>query len=192
MLKYKNFESPVGRLTLVASGPNLIGVLWPNDKPLRIRLGEIGDGPHDAVLVETERQLAQYFRGDRRTFDLPIHFHGTPFQNRVWGELLRIPYGQTRSYRHVAVAIGNGSAARAVGLAVSKNPLSIIVPCHRVVGASGTLTGFAGGLPTKARLLHLESAVPPGRPGLFPSAAKALDSRPPTLHSKTFALIRSA
>ena len=111
------------------------------------------------VLIETERQLAQYFGGERRTFQLPIYFHGTPFQKRVWRQLLRIPYGQTRSYGHVAVAVGNGSAARAVGLAAGKNPLSIIVACHRVVGARGSLTGFAGGLETKARLLELEAVV---------------------------------
>jgi methylated-DNA-[protein]-cysteine S-methyltransferase len=162
MLFYKHMESPVGRLKLIASGSNLVGLLWPNDEPLRIRLGEMREVARHPVLADTERQLALYFRGDLRTFQLPIHFHGTPFQTLVWRELLGIPYGQTRSYGHVAAAVGNGSAARAVGLAVSKNPLSIIVPCHRVVGASGTLTGFAGGLMTKARLLQLEAVMPPG------------------------------
>lgn len=171
MLLYKHIESPVGRLKLVASGPNLIAVLWPDEGPLRVRLGDMRDGPGHPVLVETERQLAQYFSGERRRFELPIHFHGTPFQHRVWRQLLRIPYGETRSYGHLAVAIGNRLAARAVGLANRKNPLSIIVPCHRVIGASGLLTGFAGGLETKARLLELE-AVMVARPELGAFLAK--------------------
>lgn len=171
MLLYKHIESPVGRLKLVASGPNLIAVLWPGDGPFRIRLGDMREGPGHPVLVETEGQLAQYFSGERRRFELPIHFHGTPFQHLVWRQLLRIPYGETRSYGYLAVAIGNRSAARAVGLANRKNPLSIIVPCHRVIGASGQLTGFAGGLETKARLLELE-AVMVARPALGAFLAK--------------------
>ena len=159
MLLYTHIKSPVGRLKLVASGPHLIAVLWPDEGPLRIRLGDMRKGPGHPALVETERQLAQYFSGERRRFDLPIHFHGTPFQHRVWRQLLRIPYGETRSYGHLAVAVGNRFAARAVGLANRKNPLSIIVPCHRVIGASGLLTGFAGGLATKARLLELEAVM---------------------------------
>jgi methylated-DNA-[protein]-cysteine S-methyltransferase len=156
---YKHMDSPVGRLTLVAEGTILIAVLWPNDRPLRIKLGDMAEDLHHPVLIETERQLTEYFHGDRRAFELPIHLRGTAFQQRVWQELLRIPYGQTRSYGHLAVAIGNGSASRAVGLANSKNPLSIVVPCHRVIGAAGRLTGFAGGLETKARLLELERAL---------------------------------
>jgi methylated-DNA-[protein]-cysteine S-methyltransferase len=155
---YKHMDSPVGRLTLVAEGTTLIAVFWPNDRPLRIKLGDMTEDLHHPVLIETERQLTEYFRGERTGFQLPIHLRGTAFQQRVWQELLRIPYGQTRSYSNLAVAIGNGSASRAVGLANSKNPLSIIVPCHRVIGASGRLTGFAGGLETKARLLELEGA----------------------------------
>jgi len=155
---YKHMDSPIGRLTLVADGTTLIAVLWPDDRPLRIKLGEMTEHLHHATLIEAERQLTEYFRGERTAFDLPIQLHGTAFQKRVWQELLRIPYGQTRSYGHLAVAIGNGSASRAVGLANSKNPLSIIVPCHRVIGASGRLTGFAGGLETKAMLLELEGA----------------------------------
>lgn len=163
MLIYTHINSPVGRLKLVAAGSELIAVLWPNDGPLRVRLGEMREGRCHPVLVETERQLGQYFGGERRRFELPIQFQGTPFQNRVWRQLLRIPYGETRSYSHLAVAVGNGSAARAVGLAVSKNPLSIILACHRVVGARGALTGFAGGLETKARLLELEAVVTAAR-----------------------------
>lgn len=158
MRSYKHMDSPVGRLTLVAEGTTLIAVLWPNDRPHCIELEEMTEDLQHPVLIETERQLTEYFQGGRTAFDLPIHLRGTAFQKQVWQQLLRIPYGQTRSYGHLAVAIGNGSASRAVGLANSKNPLSIIVPCHRVIGASGRLTGFAGGLETKARLLELEGA----------------------------------
>jgi len=158
MLTYKHMISPIGRLKLVADGATLVAVLWPNDRPLRIRLDEMREDRHRPVLAEAERQLAEYFKGARTTFDLPLQFRGTAFQKRVWQQLLCIPYGQTRSYGQLALAMGNGSASRAVGLANSKNPLSIIVPCHRVIGASGKLTGFAGGLETKARLLDLEGA----------------------------------
>ena len=161
MLLYTRIKSPVGRLTLVSDGSRLTAVLWSDEGSLRIKLGPMREERHHPVFVETERQLTEYFRGERTTFEVPIDLNGTPFQVSVWRQLLRIPYGETRSYGHVAVAIGNGSAARAVGLAAGKNPLSIIVPCHRVIGASGTLTGFAGGLATKARLLQLEAAVVP-------------------------------
>jgi methylated-DNA-[protein]-cysteine S-methyltransferase len=114
---------------------------------------------HHPILCEAERQLTEYFKGERTTFQLLLQFRGTEFQKRVWQQLLQIPYGQTRSYIHLARAIGSGSASRAVGFANSKNPLSIIVPCHRVVGASGKLTGFAGGIETKAALLELEGAL---------------------------------
>jgi len=158
MLAYTYIASPIGRLKLVADGAGLIAVLWPNDRPLRIKLDEMQEDLHHPVLAEAEQQLAQYFMGERTAFDLPLQIQGTAFQKRVWQQLLRIPYGETRSYGQVARAMGHGSASRAVGLANSKNPLSIIVPCHRVIGASGKLTGFAGGLATKARLLDLEGA----------------------------------
>ena len=158
MLSYKHMDSPLGRLKLVADGWSLIAILWPNDTT-RIKLDDMRKERHHPVLGAAERQLREYFNGERTTFDLPIQFRGTGFQKRVWQQLLRIPYGHTRSYGHVALAIGNGSASRAVGLANSKNPLSIVVPCHRVIGASGSLTGFAGGIETKARLLRLEGAL---------------------------------
>ena len=158
MLSYKHMDSPVGRLKLVADGVHLIGVLWPNDRPLRIHLDDMQEDRCNQILCEAERQLTEYFNGVRTTFELPIHLRGTAFQKRVWQQLLQIPYGHTRSYGHLAAALGNGSASRAVGMANSRNPLSIIVPCHRVIGASGRLTGFAGGLETKAQLLELESA----------------------------------
>jgi len=158
MLSYKHMDSPVGRLKLVADGSSLMAVLWTNDKPTRITLGDMQEDPHHPVLCEAECQLTEYFNGERTTFELPLHVRGTPFQKHVWQQLLHIPYGHTRSYGQLALAIGRGSASRAVGLANSKNPLSIVVPCHRVISASGKLTGFAGGIETKARLLKLEGA----------------------------------
>lgn len=108
------------------------------------------------MLLEAARQLREYFAGKRRQFDLDIAMEGTPFQRRGWGALLDIPFGERRTYRDIATRIGNRQAVRAVGAAIGRNPLSIITPCHRVIGSSGSLTGFAGGLPTKALLLDTE------------------------------------
>jgi methylated-DNA-[protein]-cysteine S-methyltransferase len=106
--------------------------------------------------METERQLGEYFAGQSQSFDLPLDFHGTDFQKRVWEQLLAIPFGETRSYAEIARALGQPSASRAVGAANGRNPISIVAPCHRVIGTSGALTGFAGGVETKQRLLALE------------------------------------
>ncbi|WP_242122730.1 methylated-DNA--[protein]-cysteine S-methyltransferase [Sphingobium sp. Sx8-8] len=153
---YRTMASPVGTLTLVASEKGLAAVLWENDDPDRVRLAprvQAGDHP---VLEEAERQLGEYFAGRREMFDLPLDFTGTDFQKRVWAALLTIPFGQTRSYADIARQIGKASACRAVGAANGRNPISIIAPCHRVVGANGALTGFAGGLEAKRYLLGLE------------------------------------
>ncbi|HTT05360.1 MAG TPA: methylated-DNA--[protein]-cysteine S-methyltransferase [Steroidobacteraceae bacterium] len=150
--------SPLGDLTLVASERGLAAILWENDRPGRVRLGNcVEDGNHP-VLRETRRQLCEYFAGERRVFSLPLDFSGTVFQRRVWQALLTIPYGETRSYGHIARQIGQPRAVRAVGAANGRNPISIIAPCHRVIGSSGRLTGFAGGLAAKAQLLALEGA----------------------------------
>lgn len=159
MLRHKCMDSPVGRLKLVADESSLVAVLWPNDGPSRVKLDVTCEDLRHPILRDAERQLTEYFKGERTAFELPLSLRGTVFQQRVWQELLRIPYGQTRSYGRLAVALGNRSASRAVGLANRKNPVSIIVPCHRVIGASGKLTGFAGGLKTKAKLLELEGAT---------------------------------
>ncbi len=156
-LFYKEIESPVGKLKLVASANALVAVLWPREAPNRIRLDAAALAPQQAILLETERQLAEYFSGARTEFDLPLQPVGSEFQKKVWRALREIPFGQTRSYLDLATAIGSSKAARAVGAANSKNPLSIIVPCHRVVGSNGSLTGFAGGVETKAALLALEA-----------------------------------
>ena len=111
------------------------------------------------MLLETERQLKEYFAGERRTFDLTLDLAGTDFQRKVWSALLSIPYGETRSYGEIAAQIGHPGAVRAVGAANSRNPVSIIAPCHRVIGSTGKLTGFAGGLDAKAQLLTLEGAT---------------------------------
>ena len=110
------------------------------------------------MLLETERQLDEYFRGERKTFELTLDMSGTAFQRDVWRALLTIPFGETRSYSQIARQIGSPAAVRAVGAANGRNPIAIIAPCHRVVGATGKLTGFAGGLDAKARLLALEGA----------------------------------
>lgn len=149
--------SPVGVLKLVASDAGLAAILWENDDPRRVRLNGVIEDDSHPILVETERQLGEYFAGRRRSFSLPLDFQGTPFQRRVWAALLTIPYGETRSYGEIARQIGNPTAVRAVGAANGRNPISIIAPCHRVIGATGKLTGFAGGLDAKARLLALET-----------------------------------
>lgn len=150
--------SPVGELTLLASARGLAAVLWENDDPRRVRLGpRAAAGEGHAVLDAAVAQLGQYFAGRRRVFDLPLDFHGTDFQRKVWQALLEIPFGETRSYGQLAAAIGVPTASRAVGAANGRNPISIVAPCHRVIGASGRLTGFAGGLEAKRLLLALEA-----------------------------------
>ena len=153
---YKRIHSPVGKLKLVTSDKGLIAVLWENDKPHRVRLGDLVKRHSHPVLIEAERQLGEYFDGKRRSFSVPLDMRGTSFQKSVWEALLAIPFGETRSYRDLAKKLGNPRATRAVGAANGRNPISIIVPCHRVIGSNGNLTGFAGGLETKARLLELE------------------------------------
>jgi methylated-DNA-[protein]-cysteine S-methyltransferase len=156
-LFYKEIESPVGKLKLVASANALVAVLWEQERPERVKLEPMKVTPQQPILVETERQLSQYFSGIRTEFDLPIEPNGSNFQKKVWQALRGIPFGETRSYLDLAEAVGSPNACRAVGAANGKNPLAIVVPCHRVVGANGALTGFAGGLEKKAKLLALEA-----------------------------------
>ena len=157
---YKRIASPVGTLTLAATGEGLAAILWENDRPGRVRLHVTAEDNGHPVLVEAERQLNEYFAGRRTQFDLKLDLSGTAFQRTVWNALMTIPFGETRSYAAIARQIGNPAAARAVGAANGRNPVSIVTPCHRVVGSSGALTGFAGGLDVKARLLALERATP--------------------------------
>jgi methylated-DNA-[protein]-cysteine S-methyltransferase len=158
-LAYKLMESPVGKLKLVASDKGLVAVLWETDGPRRVRLSEQIEDEKHPILVETERQLREYFAGKRQEFNVPLDMKGTRFQKDVWEALLAIPFGETRSYGQLARQLGNPRATRAVGAANGRNPVSIIVPCHRVIGSSGKLTGFAGGLDTKAQLLQLEESA---------------------------------
>jgi len=150
---YSRVDSLVGPLLLAVSERGLVAL-------------EFGRGAVAAGWVESPektgpyaRQLEEYFAGRRRRFDLPLDLRGTDFQKRCWQELLKIPYGETRSYADIARAIGNPSAVRAVGLANGQNPIAIMVPCHRVIGSDGSLTGYGGGLETKRKLLELEGAL---------------------------------
>lgn len=154
---HKTMPSPVGTLTLVASERGLAAILWEKDDPARVRLDKGRKAPDHPVLQKAERQLTEYFAGKRTRFDLALDFHGTDFQKQVWQALLTIPFGQTRSYAQIAAQVKNPKAVRAVGAANGRNPISIIAPCHRVIGSNGKLTGFAGGLKAKAILLELEA-----------------------------------
>ncbi|MDF3161563.1 methylated-DNA--[protein]-cysteine S-methyltransferase [Pseudomonas proteolytica] len=158
--EYKLMPSPVGQLTLVARNGKLAAILWETERANRVRLGELVAVDDSPALLQAERQLNEYFAGTRDRFDLELDFEGTEFQKKVWAALLTIPFGETRSYSQIATQIGSPKAVRAVGAANGRNPISIVAPCHRVIGASGRLTGFAGGLEAKQYLLTLEDGEP--------------------------------
>jgi methylated-DNA-[protein]-cysteine S-methyltransferase len=158
---YTRVPSPVGTLTLVATDDGLAAILWENDRPGRVALNRAAEDSGHPVLAEVRRQLEEYFAGRRQQFSLKLDPSGTGFQRKVWNALLTIPFGETRSYAQIARQIGKPTAARAVGAANGRNPLSIVAPCHRVVGSTGALTGFAGGLDVKARLLAFERGKAP-------------------------------
>ena len=155
-LVYMYMDSPVGALKLVAHDQALVAVMWDNEDHKRVRLAELTENLQHPMLLKVKQQLEQYFAGQRQQFNLPLDFQGTDFQQQVWRALLTIPYGETRSYKDIALQIGNEKAVRAVGAANGKNPISIIAPCHRVIGSGGALVGFAGGLDKKQILLSLE------------------------------------
>jgi methylated-DNA-[protein]-cysteine S-methyltransferase len=157
---YKTIKSPVGELKIVADNQSVVGILWENDTLDRVFLESISENKTHPILSAAEKQLQSYFKGNLKQFTLPLNFLGTEFQQKVWNALLTIPYGETRSYKQIAEQIGHPKAVRAVGTANGKNPISIIAPCHRVIGSNGKLTGFAGGLETKAFLLDLEEKTP--------------------------------
>ncbi|MFH8758172.1 methylated-DNA--[protein]-cysteine S-methyltransferase [Streptomyces atroolivaceus] len=158
-------DSPYGALTLVATDGVLSGLYMTGQ---RHRPPEETFGAPDLrPFGEAARQLNAYFAGELTEFDLPLRLEGTPFQRGVWAELVRIPYGETRSYGELAGRLGKPGASRAVGLANGKNPIGIIVPCHRVIGASGSLTGYGGGLDRKQRLLAFERGGEGEAPVLF-------------------------
>ncbi len=155
-LVYRKIKTQVGTLKLVANSKALVAILWGDEK--RVKLGSMKKDVSNAILAETEKQLAEYFDGKRKTFSIPLEATGTEFQNQIWKELRRIPYGKTISYLELAKKMGRPKGARAAGMATGKNPISILVPCHRVIGADGRLTGFAGGISAKKTLLQLEAA----------------------------------
>lgn len=173
-------ETPIGRLRVVATRDALVAVHFPETDPRR-DVGEPAPAVH-AVLRRATSQLKEYFAGERTSFDLPLDPRGTPFQISVWRELADIPWGKTTSYADLARRVGRPSAARAVGAANGRNPLSIVLPCHRVVGADGSLTGYAGSLPRKAWLLAHEqrsassvattAARPSDRPPFYRGASR--------------------
>jgi methylated-DNA-[protein]-cysteine S-methyltransferase len=154
---YQIFPSPVGDLYVAADAMNLRSIVFKNEwDAIKVRLGEVHN-ESNSLIKRTQTQLREYFAKERTEFDLPVTFSGTPFQKQTWQALLTIPYGQTRSYSDQAKLIGHPRAVRAVGRANGLNPIAIVVPCHRVIGKSGKLTGYAGGLDKKKFLLELES-----------------------------------
>jgi len=154
-LLYDTFDSPIGALTVAGDSQGIHHILFENN---RYDAKGREHWQHDAhALRDARTQLLQFLQGQRQHFELPLAPHGTPFQLRVWQALADIPFGQTWSYVDLARHIGHPTASRAVGAANGRNPLPIVLPCHRVIGRSGALTGFGGGLPTKAALLALET-----------------------------------
>lgn len=165
------YDSPLGPLQLVASGDGLVAVLWPEEREGRVRIAEPPqENQNNHILAETHTQLTEYFGGSRTTFDLPLDLRGTEFQVATWKSLASIPFGETATYGEQAARIGRPTAVRAIGAANGRNPVSIVLPCHRVVGSDGSLTGFAGGLEAKWFLLELEGW--PGLAGLRAPAAE--------------------
>lgn len=152
----KKMMTPVGELQLVAHDQALVAVFWERATPLFIKNLKLIHQDEHEILCIAEKQLSEYFLNKRQKFELPIQSYGTEFQRSVWNALRSIPFGESRTYKQIAQQIGNVKAVRAVGLANGKNPIAIIVPCHRVIGANGSLVGFAGGLENKQKLLQLE------------------------------------
>lgn len=165
--RWTSVDSPIGPLLLTASDKGLTSVYM---EVHRHGSGDVQPGwqRDDDAFTDVHRQLDEYFEGERTEFDVPLDPVGTPFQLVVWEALRTIPYGEVRSYGDIAAQIGRPGAARAVGLANGRNPISVIVPCHRVIGASGALTGYGGGLERKQYLLHLEARVASGQLTLNP------------------------
>lgn len=153
---YKRINTPLGNLNLVASNKGIAALLWEEDKRKYVYLSGMERADSHPLLLEAQNQIEAYFAGRLQQFKLTLDLQGTPFQQQVWQALLTIPYGETRSYAEIAAQIANPKALRAVGAANGRNPISIIVPCHRVIAANKALCGFAGGLAAKAYLLDLE------------------------------------
>ena len=156
-LKSYTFDTPIGRMNVCEKENGICTVTIWDKVVLRTDKESLGTEEQPTeLLLKAEQELLEYFAGKRKEFDLPLHLEGTPFQLKVWNALLTIPYGETRSYKEIARLTGNEKACRAVGMANNRNPVMILVPCHRVIGADGRLVGYGGGLPLKERLLELE------------------------------------
>ena len=155
-LVYKDVPSPVGQIRIIASDKGIAAIIWEGEDYIRTKLLSPVKEEEHPLLLQAERELKEYFDHQRTVFTVPLDFKGTEFQMRVWEALLKIPFGITKTYGELAKMLGDVKAVRAVGGALNKNPVSIIVPCHRVIGASGKLVGFAGGLKNKSTLLDLE------------------------------------
>jgi methylated-DNA-[protein]-cysteine S-methyltransferase len=161
-VRHTRLGTALGELTLVADGTALTGVYFPHHwyRPAEESFGRYGPAAEDPLFRAAAEQLAEYLAGMRQSFDLPLGAWGDEFQQRVWALVREIPYGHTRSYGDLAAELGDGALPKEVGQAVGRNPLSVIVPCHRVVGRHGQLTGYAGGLKRKRFLLQLEEPAP--------------------------------
>ncbi len=146
---YKEINSSIGKLAITTSDHAVLSIIWEAEEDHHTT-------SNHPLITATEKQLTEYFHKTRHTFDIPLAFHGTPFQNDVWNALLEIPYGTTLSYADIARKIGRPKAVRAVGTAIGKNPLLILIPCHRVIGSNGNLSGFGAGVENKALLLNIE------------------------------------
>lgn len=155
-LKQLKIETKIGPLFLVASQQGLCRVLWKEQDVAFASQEDLKNSPEGVFLHNARTQISEYLEGKRKEFSLPLDLHGTDFQLKVWRHLLKIPYGETRSYKEIAQALNSPEASRAVGTANGKNPVSLIVPCHRVINSDGGLGGYAGGLPIKTTLLQLE------------------------------------
>lgn len=161
-LVYADISSPVGILTLLASDAGLHMILWDNERntiEATDALSHFQHEPQHPIIQETQKQFSEYFAKQRTTFTIPLCIEGTAFQKLAWQALQQIPFGKTISYAQQATQLGDKNKARAVGMANGMNPISIIIPCHRVIGSNGKLTGFAGGFDKKLFLLHLEKSV---------------------------------
>jgi methylated-DNA-[protein]-cysteine S-methyltransferase len=159
MTRYIRFVTPLGTVIATAVGTALTGIYFEGARHAPAVSREWQEDPYSSPLRECAEQLADYFNGKRQCFDLPLAPRGTPFQERVWREIAAIPFGETLTYAELAERAGAPGSARAAGAATGRNPHSIVVPCHRVVGTDGSLTGYAGGLDRKSRLLDLEGAL---------------------------------
>lgn len=156
---FKRIHSPIGTLKVYSKNSALVAIEWPREQRKALALEESSEDSLNPFLIKVETQLNEYFEGRRKSFTLKTNPLGTEFQKKVWKALSNIPYGVTKSYGEIANEIGAPKASRAVGAANGRNPLSIVVPCHRVIGANGKLTGFAGGIDIKEKLLKLEKCL---------------------------------